>query len=238
MIVSVLIPTYNRPQGLARALESLTTQTMPLTDFEVIVINDSGDPYEWTPPPGLSVVCMSQPHSGQSAALNNGLAVAQGNYITVAHDDDLVLPNKLKALSDALDISPANIGAVFGLPRYVNEDGSDRATPPQVFKYARDYPEVTADTVIKHGLWVHGTATMYRKEVLQAVRGWDAELRTAEEYDLHLRMIDEGYSFRPVLTEVVTYTDGGKSVKYRGSVRRTEAMKRIYGKLKNIRGTA
>ena len=43
-LVSVIIPTYNRPDGLRRALASVSAQTF--RDFEVIVVNDAGIPVE------------------------------------------------------------------------------------------------------------------------------------------------------------------------------------------------
>lgn len=43
-LVSVIIPTYNRHGELGELLESLSLQTY--ADFEVIVVNDNGDPVE------------------------------------------------------------------------------------------------------------------------------------------------------------------------------------------------
>ena len=40
--VSVIVPTFNRPELLARALESLAAQTLDASRFEVLVVNDCG----------------------------------------------------------------------------------------------------------------------------------------------------------------------------------------------------
>jgi glycosyltransferase involved in cell wall biosynthesis len=43
-LVSVIIPTFERPESLQRAVQSVLTQTV--TDLEVIVVNDGGGPLE------------------------------------------------------------------------------------------------------------------------------------------------------------------------------------------------
>ena len=43
-LVSVIIPTFERPESLQRAVQSVLTQTM--ADLEVIVVNDGGGPLE------------------------------------------------------------------------------------------------------------------------------------------------------------------------------------------------
>jgi hypothetical protein len=88
--------------------------------------------------------------------------------------------------------------------------------------------------VIEHGLFVHGTATMYRKASLDRIGGWDETLGTAEEYDAHLRMLHAGIVFQGVNAVTVTYRKhaGGKSFdRKRRRAMRVGVMAKIYARL-------
>lgn len=43
--ISVVIPTYKRPELLAKCLSALSTQTLNLQEFEVVVVGDGADQY-------------------------------------------------------------------------------------------------------------------------------------------------------------------------------------------------
>jgi alpha-1,6-rhamnosyltransferase len=229
MIVSVLVPTYNRPAFLAECLASLAKQTLRRDAYEVLVLNDGGDPVlEVARNAGLRQwQYRDLPHKGQSGACNAGLALAQGEYLTVAHDDDLVLPDKLLTLSASM----RDRDVVYGLPQYTDIRGIPTYIPPLLRPFQEKYPVLTwQDIEAGSGLWVHGTATMYRTSVLKDIGGWDEELPTAEEYDLHLRLLYAGHAFHAVPREVVTYRAGGKSRTPAVRAQRADAFTRIYAK--------
>ena len=96
--VSVIVPTYNRPGFLARALASIRAQTYQ--DYEIIVINDGGM--------GVHQLCdlfgpmifykQHGENRGLPAARNAGIRLANGEYIAYLDDDDLWLPDHLSKL--------------------------------------------------------------------------------------------------------------------------------------------
>jgi hypothetical protein len=102
--VSVILPTFNRPDFLARALDSLTAQTF--RDFEVVVVNDGGAGVEAVLQrfaPALSITYVR--HDGNrapAAARNSGLAIARGTYVAYLDDDDCYRPDHLDVLVTAL----------------------------------------------------------------------------------------------------------------------------------------
>lgn len=90
--VSVVVATRNRPDDLARCLESLTRQEAPRAIEVVIVDNDPASGQ--TPPvvarfPGVRLV--SEPRGGLSYARNAGILASRGAIIA-ATDDDVVVP--------------------------------------------------------------------------------------------------------------------------------------------------
>ena len=99
-LVSIIVPTHNRPRLLCEALKSILGQTMQ--DFEIIVVNDAGlDITPWVRPLDQSgrIRLLRHPHNrGLAAARNTGLRAARGKYIAYLDDDDLFYPQHLEVL--------------------------------------------------------------------------------------------------------------------------------------------
>lgn len=98
--ISVVIPTRNRRERLCACLESLARQTASPDIFEVVVVDGSTDGTEemlaaLSTPYALRVV--TQPQSGQSAALNLGAESAQGRFILLLDDDMVASPGLVAA---------------------------------------------------------------------------------------------------------------------------------------------
>ena len=111
-LVSVIIPTRNRPNYLQQAVESVLCQTYP--NIEIIIIDDgSGSegaatkkvllPY--LPLPNLTYIY--QHNRGVGKAVNRGLMFSQGEYIQRLDDDDRLLPEKVTRSVDAFQAQPA-----------------------------------------------------------------------------------------------------------------------------------
>lgn len=102
-LVSVIIPTYKRPDTLLRAIDSVRNQTYK--NIEIIVVDDNGIGTEWQVKTKklLERLINSQiityiPHDvnrNGSAARNTGIASSTGLYVTFLDDDDVLLPQKI-----------------------------------------------------------------------------------------------------------------------------------------------
>jgi glycosyltransferase involved in cell wall biosynthesis len=100
--ISVIVPTYNRPAFLERALSSIDAQTFQ--DFEVIVVNDGGDPVCGVVNKHPQVTLVDHcANKGLPAARNTGIRAAKGKYITFLDDDDIYYPDHLETLVGAMD---------------------------------------------------------------------------------------------------------------------------------------
>ncbi|MGV2829978.1 glycosyltransferase family 2 protein [Myxosarcina sp. GI1(2024)] len=98
IIVSVVIPTHNRPQLVKRAVNSVRAQT--LHELEIIVVIDGEDPttietLAAIAEPRLRIVRLSESRGG-GAARNMGVANAKGEWIAFLDDDDEWFPTKLE----------------------------------------------------------------------------------------------------------------------------------------------
>lgn len=98
-LVSVIIPTYNRPGSLAQLLEALTRQTY--TNFEVIIVNDAGRSVANVVElyPELTSTYIELPHNKLHVhARNCGLELAAGELIMLCDDDDLIVPGHMERM--------------------------------------------------------------------------------------------------------------------------------------------
>jgi glycosyltransferase involved in cell wall biosynthesis len=95
MFCSTIIPTINR-STLSRAVCSVLDQSFKAADFEVIVVNDSGQPLtsmEWQMSDRVRVITTNRRE--RSIARNTGAAIAKGRYLHFLDDDDWLLPGAL-----------------------------------------------------------------------------------------------------------------------------------------------
>ena len=98
VLISVIIPTYNRADLISRAIASVTKQSYQ--HFEIIIVDDASED-------NIASVVRSikdsrikyirhQTNLGGSEARNTGIKNAQGKYIAFLDSDDVWLPDKLK----------------------------------------------------------------------------------------------------------------------------------------------
>lgn len=101
--VSVIIPTYNRPESVMKLLDSLSQQTLPPEQFEVIVVDD-GSTYDdrvvTERPYPFKLRYIRQENSGATIARNNGARGSQGEQLVFIDDDITVSPGALQAVVD------------------------------------------------------------------------------------------------------------------------------------------
>ncbi len=118
-LVSVIIPTHNRPDYLREAIESVLAQTYPF--IEILVIDDGSSeggtrtklalkPYLFansSSPQKPKIIYLYQKNSGLVSAVNRGLRLARGEYIQRLDDDDRLLPEKIVRSVKVFQACPA-----------------------------------------------------------------------------------------------------------------------------------
>src|SRR5580700_5436424 len=107
--VSILVPAYDEEKYIGRCIRSLLNQTLPLEDFEIIVINDaSTDRTRYA----LEVfgedirVIQNENREGLPASLNKGIHAARGQFVVRLDADDYVSSEYLNLLTLFLKLNP------------------------------------------------------------------------------------------------------------------------------------
>jgi O-antigen biosynthesis protein len=116
-IISVILPTYRRCRLLERSISSVLGQTF--SEFELLVMDDgsadgSNELIERFRAKDSRVVHVRHDRNCGLPALrvNEGIELARGRYIAFQFDDDLWLPNALKALFDEANGRSGEVVAV------------------------------------------------------------------------------------------------------------------------------
>ncbi|MBW6458328.1 MAG: glycosyltransferase family 2 protein, partial [FCB group bacterium] len=104
--ISLVIPVFNRPQEIRRALDSVRTQT--LLPYEIIVVNDgSTDNTQDVLSAYLPEIrIIARENGGVAAARNSGILAAEGEWIAFLDSDDTWLPDKLEKQARYLAAHP------------------------------------------------------------------------------------------------------------------------------------
>jgi len=117
---SIVIPTYRRPRGLARLLNSLAPQAAERLGCEVIVVNDGSDEsgYESIAHHQRNWVTylVAEQNRGPGAARNLGAKIAKGDFLVFIDDDCAAPLDWLERLARCLAANPS-LDAVGGMTR-------------------------------------------------------------------------------------------------------------------------
>jgi glycosyltransferase involved in cell wall biosynthesis len=119
---SVIIPNYNNASTLARAVESVLTQSYPAS--EIIIIDDGSTDASAEVAAGFGdrVRYVRQANAGVSAARNNGARLAKGDWLAFLDADDIYLPERLASHARWIEREP-DIDFLFGDQEHREPDG-------------------------------------------------------------------------------------------------------------------
>jgi glycosyltransferase involved in cell wall biosynthesis len=184
--VSVIIPTYERPHLLARAVESARAAG---TEVEVIVVDDASTDETAAvcrDLPGINYVRVER-NQGVAGARNIGILVSTARYIAFLDDDDLRLPGSLDLQVEALEAHP-EAGFACGAMIMADQDhhpNGEVVRPRQsggdVFweLLELDFPVMPLCTVIRKECFLR--AGLLNRHI-SGIDDWDIFTRIAELY--------------------------------------------------------
>ena len=111
--ISIIIPTFNRPEHLSTCLRSITQLNFPKSGFEVVVVDDGGnvelEPIIQPLREEVQVQLIRQKNTGPAGARNNGAAHARGEFIAFTDDDCIPDGEWLLAYSRCLKKDPLRL---------------------------------------------------------------------------------------------------------------------------------
>lgn len=203
--VSVVIPTFNRPDATLQAVASARAQTF--ADIEILVIDDASDaPFvlrgEAVADERVRIVRLTT-NAGPAGARNSGVAAAQAPWIAFLDSDDLWRPDKLDRQLELLrELDPSISAVSCGFRKLDAGDGVDVSQIP----IESDEPAFFAS-----GCWFcPGTTAVVGKAAFDRVGGFDERLRRLEDLDWYLRFALAGGSLRVAPVVMCDVRIGGR----------------------------
>ncbi len=183
--VSVLMPAYNAEKYIAEAIESILSQTF--TDFEFIIVDDGSTDSTWDLIQEFAnkdqriVAIKNEKNSQICVSLNNGLAVAQGEYVVRIDADDTSPGDRIEKQVEFMDKNPEIV--VSGGKIQI----CDHLMRPLNFRsYNLTDSEVRA-SLFRYSPFAH-PAVIYRLDAVKTAGLYNPDLRDAEDYDLYFRL--------------------------------------------------
>lgn len=232
-LVSVIVPTHNRPDMLKETIRSILDQTFQ--DFEIIVVNDAGQDVSTVVKafnsPKLSYLS-HETNKGLAGARNTGIKVARGKYIAYLDDDDIFYPEHLATLVTFLQESGESVAYTdaYRAHQVMQGDGVYVIT-------GRDVP-YSFDFSFKNiliGNYIPVTCFMHDIKCIQEAGYFDESLHSHEDWDLWIRM-SQKFPFHHIkkLTCEFRWREDGTSMTSSKEPEFISTQERIYEKYQYI----
>lgn len=180
--VSVVIPTYNRPELLPKAVRSVLAQTFE--DFEIIIVDDglkerAGKVVATFSDPRIRYI-QHEVNKGCAGAKNTGARNAKGEYVAFLDDDDVWLPLKLEKQVAALNGAPPDVAFCF---TGAYEVFDNRKIFAEALEGLADYHNV----VLRDFSAIHGSMLMYRTKAFLELGGINESYPTHTDVEFLIR---------------------------------------------------
>jgi len=187
--ISVLMPVYNAEQYLAAAITSILNQTF--IDFELIAIDDGSTDGSKTILQNFAASdsrlrCLFRPNTGIGQALNDGIAVATGEFLARMDADDVALPNRFARQIARFKNEPELV-ALGSAVIFMDAAGHPVKPCPREAQHERIEQALLAGD---GGAIIHPSA-MFKREAVNQVGGYIKD-RYYEDLDLYLKLARVG----------------------------------------------
>lgn len=179
-LITVYMPTHNRKQMAATAVDSVLAQDYP--NFELIVVDDGSTDDSWeflqqryAAEPKVRLLRHPQ-SQGACAARNTAIAAANGDFVTGLDDDDVFYPDRLSSLMAAYQTGDAMVCSGY-LWHYGTASKACFASDAVIeLEQLLDLHTLSNQALVP-------TASM------RALGGFDTQLAAFQDYDMWVRLV-------------------------------------------------
>src|SRR5262249_52878746 len=184
-LISIITPVFDTPvQRLEHAIESVFAQAYE--NWELLLVDDGSSAVDLLRMlPRLAardrriILKNLGKHEGISAASNQGLALARGEWVTFLDHDDVLEPDALFQIAKLLQPYP-DADLIYSDEDKLSDDGFEAP----LFK-----PDWSRDLFLSYNYLGHLTAM--RRDLAQRAGGFRSQFDSAQDYDLFFRVIEQ-----------------------------------------------
>lgn len=190
-LVSVIIPTYKRPDTLDVSINSVLRQTYP--NVEVIVVDDNNPDTEgrrlteekmvqFSENPRVKYIKHEKNKNG-SAARNTGAMASQGEYVAFLDDDDEYRTRKIESQLEVLATKDNNWGCCYS--KYATRKSGQKAVESDECREGNLYLEA----LMREFHIASGSNLLVRKEAFMAIGGFDESFKRNQDIEFLARLL-------------------------------------------------
>jgi len=187
MLISVVVPLYNKANSIGETLRSVLCQTY--NEFEVIVVDDGSTDGSSEVVKAIvdsRITIINQENSGVSAARNAGILAANGEIISFLDGDDIWAPHYLESLVKLIIEYPDC--TIWGLGYGQLTNGKEYSQSNKSFN---GYRGIINDVWNNYpGIWTGSSSS--RKSILIDVGLFDERMTHGEDMDMWWRLLLNG----------------------------------------------
>lgn len=216
--VSVIIPTFKRPESLKSSIDSVLNQTY--SNIEIIVVDDN----EPTSEDRAETESLMKAYSNviyikhdknrnAAAARNSGIKRATGEYISFLNDDDVYMPEKIKRSVETIKKYSPEYGAIYCGYLGCNSDAND------LNRYKEGNLTYDLLTLQYKNHYLCTNTVLYKSYTLKRIEGFDESFNRHQDLELNLKFFqfykigtlkEALVSLRPQKTKTENWLDSQK----------------------------
>jgi glycosyltransferase involved in cell wall biosynthesis len=188
--VSVIMLTYNRPQFIGRAIQSVFDQDF--ADWELIIVQDGDQELtkavvgQWQSRGHRLRYFHRDTPGNVASALNFGIRQAGGEFIAILDDDDQwISTHKLSKQVTFLRQNPDYVACGGGAIVIDDRDNEQ-------LRYLKPEQDAQIRSQILHANPMAHSTTLYRKSIAEGIGLYDESLPGYQDWDLFLKMANVG----------------------------------------------
>ncbi len=221
-LVSIVLPTFDRPDLLAIALQSIRYQTY--TSIETIVAIDGGPPLDDLAAAYPEVRFLMLPGPNQPHSTNAAFSAARGQYIAFLNDDDLYFPDHLALLVAALERSGGAVAHGDVITAFLRK--SDGAWT--LYGLESNMSRVADRSSLLVSNRIGATSALIRRSAMGETM-MDPNIPLYRDYGLWVRLADQ-HDFIHVerITSCYTIRDGAQQISNAGYDRALRSYEYLY----------
>jgi GT2 family glycosyltransferase len=194
---SIIIPTFNRPRDLRRCIDAISRSQFDRDQFEIIVVNDGGDPLQIDVElanSSTSVRVVSQSNRGPASARNLGSSLARGQFLCFVDDDCLPDKQWLSRMAASVEIAPNSMHG--GRTINLLHQNYCSAASQSLIDYMYSY--YNSSTTHARNFFFASNNIVLSSKLFAEVGGFDEAFTSAEDRDFCRTWHSKGWDVRYV----------------------------------------
>lgn len=213
IFISIIIPTYNRPEYLKQAVMSAVMQDY--RKIEVIIVNN-GKRKDAVFPKVISDipvrVHLFDNRLGGAASRNLGVSKARYDWIAFLDDDDIWMPDKL---IKQVEIIKKNPSTQFIFHDHYIFDSSYRVYDRKLLsRHFSDERETFLKNLMIYSATGSTSSFLVKRSAFENVHGFDETMPSAQDHDLALRLYKSGIRFYCIPEPLLFYREHLKKISW------------------------